>query len=95
MRRPYGLSTPYRRYFSRFVDIIASHSGRPHWAKAHDLQPSDLRALYPKFEQTVELIHRVDPDGLFRNEYVRRHLLGEEGEQVDAGCFRSSGRRGV
>jgi L-gulonolactone oxidase len=91
---PYGLSTPYRRYFSRFVSIISSHAGRPHWAKAHDLTPVELRELYPRFPDFVDLIEKRDPAGIFRNEYVRRHLLGEKTDDVDAGCFRSSGRKG-
>jgi hypothetical protein len=40
------------------------------------------------------LIEKRDPAGIFRNEYVRRHLLGEKTDDVDAGCFRSSGRKG-
>ena len=50
--------------------------------------------MNPNFDRTVALIGQVDSGGLFRNEYVRRHLLGEKGEAVGAGCFRSSGRRG-
>lgn len=92
--RPYGLSTPYRRYFSRFVSIMAAHAGRPHWAKAHDLTPAELQTLYPRFPAFVDLIQTLDPAGTFRNEYVRRHLLGETTTDVDAGCYRSSGRKG-
>lgn len=92
--RPYGLPTPYRRYFSRFVSIVASYQGRPHWAKAHTLTPPELRTLYPEFDRFVALVQANDPDGMFRNEYVRRHLLGEKSEDVEDGVFRSSGRRG-
>ncbi|CED85400.1 l-gulonolactone d-arabinono--lactone oxidase [Phaffia rhodozyma] len=89
--RPYGLPVSYRRYFANFVRIVKSYEGRPHWAKAHNLTPGNLRALYPKFDAFVELMGRYDPDGLFENEYVKRHLLGMP---IGDGVFRSSGRVG-
>ena len=74
---------------------MTSYQGRPHWAKAHTLTPPELRTLYPEFDRFVALVHETDPDGMFRNEYVRRHLLGEKSDAVEDGVFRSSGRRGV
>lgn len=70
---------------------MKSYEGRPHWAKAHDLSPNNLRALYPKFDDFVQLMQSYDPKGLFCNEYIRRHLLGMD---VGDGVFRSSGRIG-
>ncbi|KAJ7874397.1 D-arabinono-1,4-lactone oxidase-domain-containing protein [Mycena leptocephala] len=56
---------------------------RPHWAKAHHFAPETLRTLYPRFDDFVRVMHEVDPEGVFRNEYVRRHVLGEAvGERV-------------
>ncbi|KAJ7899272.1 D-arabinono-1,4-lactone oxidase-domain-containing protein [Mycena olivaceomarginata] len=75
---PYGLNVPYRRFFAGFESILLAHSGRPHWAKAHPpLDPPALRAMYPRYDDFVRVLGEVDPQGVFRNEYVRRHVFGE------------------
>lgn len=76
-RRPYGLPVPYRKFQERFAEILASHDGRPHWAKQHALKPKDFEALYPKFSAYRDVLARVDPAGIMRSEYVRRHIEGE------------------
>ncbi|KAG5645619.1 hypothetical protein DXG03_005610 [Asterophora parasitica] len=74
--KPYGFNVPYRRYFAGYETIVARHQGRPHWAKAHHLQPDALRKLYPRFDDFIQVIQDVDPNGMFRNEYIQRHILG-------------------
>ncbi|KAF9463312.1 D-arabinono-1,4-lactone oxidase-domain-containing protein [Collybia nuda] len=74
--KPYGFNVPYRRYFGGYESIVSRHQGRPHWAKAHRLQPEILRQLYPRFDDFVRVIEDVDPRGMFRNEYVQRHVMG-------------------
>jgi len=86
--RPYGLSVPYRRLFHRFEAILQSHGGRPHWSKTHTLMPDKLRSLYPDFDKFLKVIRSVDPHGMFHNQYVRRHLLGEVGPDVDLKIFK-------
>lgn len=76
-KRPYGFNVPYRKLFQAFEDIVARHQGRPHWAKAHRLGPDSLRKLYPHFDDFTQVIHRVDPDGIFRNQYIQRHIMGK------------------
>ncbi|KAI0695312.1 D-arabinono-1,4-lactone oxidase-domain-containing protein [Cytidiella melzeri] len=73
--KPYGLNMPYRKLFERFEQILARHEGRPHWAKSHPLRPDDLRKLYPRFDDFVRVLNEVDPRGIFRNEYVQRHIF--------------------
>ncbi|OCF44373.1 D-arabinono-1,4-lactone oxidase [Kwoniella heveanensis CBS 569] len=75
--RPYGLAVPYRKFHEKFASIIASYGGRPHWAKQHTLRPKDLEALYPKFNDFKDVLHRVDPNAIMRSENVRRHIDGE------------------
>ena len=89
LRRPYGFNVPYRRLFEAYETIVTRHGGRPHWAKAHALRPSELRKLYPKFDDFVDVLNLYDPDGVFRNEYVRRHIYGEE---VHARVFKPTRR---
>ncbi|KAF8064183.1 gulonolactone oxidase Lgo1 [Lyophyllum atratum] len=74
--KPYGFNVPYRRYFSGYETIVTRHQGRPHWAKAHQLQPDALRKLYPFFDNFIKVIQDVDPNGMFRNQYIQRHILG-------------------
>ncbi|BGP27376.1 D-arabinono-1,4-lactone oxidase [Rhodotorula toruloides] len=80
--RPFNLPVPYRSYFSHFASLLHfSFSGKPHWAKSHHLSPRDLRALYPRFDDWLEVRKRVDPEGVLVNEYVRRHLVEEREEE--------------
>ncbi|PCH43020.1 L-gulonolactone/D-arabinono-1,4-lactone oxidase [Wolfiporia cocos MD-104 SS10] len=87
--KPYGLNVPYRALFARFEAILAAHGGRPHWAKAHGLRPAQLRALYPRFDDFVRVLRDVDPDGMLRNAYVRRHVFGEEGPRDGERVFKA------
>jgi L-gulonolactone oxidase len=78
LRRPYGLPVPYRQFQNKFSAILQSHNGRPHWAKEHGLRPKEVEGMYPKFADFKRVINRVDPEGILRSEYVRRHLDGED-----------------
>ena len=83
VHRPYGFNVPYRKLFRQFEDIVARNGGRPHWAKAHNMRPDDLRALYPRFDDFVRVLDEVDPQGMFRNEYVQRHIYGQQGDTAE------------
>ncbi|KAM5532677.1 hypothetical protein V8D89_013646 [Ganoderma adspersum] len=86
--KPYGTNVPYRKLFSRFEQIMLRHSGKPHWAKTHPLRPDDLRKIYPRFDDFIHLVERVDPHGVFRNPYVERHFFGKHGPQYDERAFK-------
>ena len=86
--RPYGLNVPYRKLFARFEEIVLRHAGKPHWAKAHPLRPEGLRAMYPHFDDFVRVLEDVDPQGVFRNPYVDRHIFGKTGEGYGARVFK-------
>ncbi|KAG1774748.1 L-gulonolactone D-arabinono-1,4-lactone oxidase [Suillus placidus] len=77
--KPYGFEVPYKMLFERFEAILCRHGGRPHWAKAHHLRPETLRRLYPRFDDFTRVLESVDPRGMFRNEYVERHIFGKTG----------------
>ncbi|KAF8904784.1 gulonolactone oxidase Lgo1 [Gymnopilus junonius] len=84
--KPYGFNVPYRRLFEAFEDIVIRHRGRPHWAKAHPLGTDSLRKLYPHFDDFKRVIDKVDPDAIFCNEYVQRHIMGKP---IDPRLFRA------
>jgi L-gulonolactone oxidase len=35
--------------------------------------------LYPRFDDFTRVLESVDPRGMFRNEYVERHIFGKTG----------------
>ncbi|KAH9982004.1 L-gulonolactone/D-arabinono-1,4-lactone oxidase [Russula compacta] len=87
--KPYGFNIPYRALFERFERIVIRYGGRPHWAKSHGLRPDALSHLYPRFESFRQLLDAVDPEGIFRNEYVSRHIFGATGARFGARVFKA------
>ncbi len=61
-------------YFGLVERIMSGHEGRPHWGKLHTLDAATLSGRYPRFAEFVALRDRLDPQGLFRNEYLDRVL---------------------
>jgi FAD/FMN-containing dehydrogenase len=61
----------YWPYFRAMEEIYCRHGGRPHWAKKHSPRGAALRALYPGFAAFARIRRRLDPDGVFLNEYFR------------------------
>jgi L-gulonolactone oxidase len=87
--RPYGLAVPYRKLFALFEGVLLAHGGRPHWAKAHPLRPPQLRALYPRLDDFVRVLARVDPAGMLRNPYIDRHFFGADGPAAADRVFKA------
>lgn len=54
---------------------LAPFAPRPHWGKVFTLDPEVVQAQYPDLERFRALRGRLDPERVFRNEYVDR-LLG-------------------
>lgn len=73
--RPYGWDVPYGRYWRAYEDIMRTLDGRPHWAKAHQMYYFDLRQRYPMFDRFLEVRQECDPQNIFVNGYIRRHIL--------------------
>lgn len=62
----------FRPYFAAMQAIFRNHGGRPHWGKLHFLEAADLAPLYPAWEAFQAVRRRLDPGGLFLNDYLRR-----------------------
>ncbi|KAG2194599.1 hypothetical protein INT46_002589 [Mucor plumbeus] len=75
MYRPYGKPVPYKKYWKGYEDIMREYNGRPHWAKAHGQTREDLEASYPKFDEFLRVRQQLDPEGMFLNNYLRRHIV--------------------
>ncbi|MDX3072416.1 D-arabinono-1,4-lactone oxidase [Streptomyces sp. NPDC088354] len=66
----------YQEYFTAVEEIMTAHQGRPHWGKVHTRDADWFAKAYPRFGEFTALRDRLDPDRLFRNDYLRR-VLGE------------------
>jgi len=62
---------PYQEYFDGVEAIFRNHGGRPHWGKLHTRTATELAPLYPMWDRFHDVRRRVDPRGLFLNEYLR------------------------
>ena len=65
---------PFREYFETVEAIVADHAGRPHWGKMHFHTAATLSPLYPEWEAFQSVRRRLDPAGLFTNDYIDRVL---------------------
>jgi L-gulonolactone oxidase len=61
-------------YFRAVESIMTSYDGRPHWGKRHFQSAATLAPRYPDWNRFGEVRARLDPDGVFGNEYIDRVL---------------------
>jgi alditol oxidase len=54
---------------------LAPFDARPHWGKLFTISPTELRRIYKKMPDFVELCRRYDPQGKFRNDYLNRNVF--------------------
>lgn len=55
---------------------LAPFDARPHWAKLFTISHERLVSLYEKMPEFQNLLHRYDPQGKFRNEFLEKHIFG-------------------
>jgi FAD/FMN-containing dehydrogenase len=67
----------YEEFFADIESIFLRFGGRPHWAKVHHQGCHELRQMYAGWETFQLVRRRLDPSGVFLNDYLRR-LFGEE-----------------
>jgi xylitol oxidase len=54
---------------------LAPFNARPHWGKLFTTSPAELRRIYKKMPDFIELSGRYDPQGKFRNEYLNKNIF--------------------
>jgi L-gulonolactone oxidase len=64
----------YEPYFREVEAIMSDYDGRPHWGKIHFKSADALERLYPEWKRYIEVRNRLDPEGVFTNDYLRRVL---------------------
>jgi L-gulonolactone oxidase len=61
-------------YFRAVEAIMDDYEGRPHWGKRHFQKAATLAPRYPEWDRFQAARARLDPGGVFQNEYARRVL---------------------
>jgi FAD-linked oxidoreductase len=61
----------YQFLFDIVEPILRRHGGRPHWGKLNSLRASDFAALYPRWNDALQVRRMLDPHGKFLNDYLR------------------------
>lgn len=56
---------------------LAPLGARPHWGKLFHHDAAAIAALYPRRDDFVRLIDRIDPRGAFRNAWLEARVLGD------------------
>ena len=64
----------YKPYFAEIEPIFHKYEGRPHQGKLHTLSAPDFAALYPKWDDFLEVRQEIDPEGKFLNSFLKRVL---------------------
>jgi L-gulonolactone oxidase len=64
----------FESYFRAVEEIMDSYGGRPHWGKRHYQTAATLRERYPEWDRFQVVRRRLDPNGVFLNDYTRRVL---------------------
>ncbi len=66
--------TPYETYFRGVERIMDDYGGRPHWGKIHFQTAGTLAPRYPQWDRFQAVRRRLDPNGVFANDYTQRVL---------------------
>lgn len=98
--KPYGAEIPGRKkFYEAFEWLMLEYGGRPHWAKNWTTVDRDgFRRIYKrKLEKWLEVREKVDEDGVFLNDFVKKFLVGsgvaEEDEEEVEEMFDETGVR--
>ena len=54
---------------------LAPYEPRPHWGKLFTTSPKQLKSIYKKMPEFVELARKYDPQGKFRNEFLNTNIF--------------------
>ena len=60
----------YRAFFANAEALFAQVGGRPHWGKIHHRTQAEIAAVYPRYDQFIEMRRKLDPQGVFLNAHL-------------------------
>jgi FAD/FMN-containing dehydrogenase len=66
-----GVEVDDEPMFRAAEEVFRSFDGRPHWGKVNYLDGDELAAIHPRWTDWWSVRDRVDPSGVFLNDYLR------------------------
>ncbi|MGB9184613.1 MAG: D-arabinono-1,4-lactone oxidase [Solirubrobacteraceae bacterium] len=66
-----------RRVVGLLEQALAPLGARPHWGKLFTAGAREIAPLYPQLAGFLDLRARLDPRGVFVNDWLQAHLLGD------------------
>jgi xylitol oxidase len=54
---------------------LAPFKARPHWGKLFTTSPSELKSVYKRLPDFIDLSKKYDPNGKFRNEFLNTNIF--------------------
>lgn len=63
-----------RQVLPLIEEQLAPYEARPHWGKLFAMPPDQVKACYEKLPDFRELLMRCDPEGKFRNDFLKRYV---------------------
>ena len=64
----------YDEFFREVELIMNDYEGRPHWGKIHFQSLESLSSRYHEIQRFADVRNRLDPEGVFTNDYLCRVL---------------------
>lgn len=61
----------HHHFFAEIEPIFWKYGGRPHWGKLHTLNARQLKALYPHWQDFMDVRAALDPEGKMLNPHLR------------------------
>jgi alditol oxidase len=62
---------------AQLESVLAPFEARPHWGKLFSAEAAAIAPLYERLPDFVRLVDRLDPQGAFRNSWLKARVLGE------------------
>jgi alditol oxidase len=66
-----------RRVVGLLEQALAPLGARPHWGKLFTAGAREIAPLYPRLADFLDLRARLDPRGVFVNDWLQTHILGD------------------
>jgi len=54
---------------------LSPFKAKPHWGKLFSASPTQLRSIYEKLPDFIQLSRKLDPKGKFRNEFLDTNVF--------------------
>ncbi len=54
---------------------LSPFKARPHWGKLFTMSPTELKSIYKRLPDFIQLSKKYDPQGKFRNEFLNANVL--------------------